>query len=84
MTVTKLTKTAYGADIMILIKLIIIALFIFIIVSLFQAVRIMNNPDSPQKMSKFLGRRLLISVFIFLLILIVLGLGLITPNPRPY
>jgi len=67
-----------------IIKIFIIALFLFVFVSLFQAVRIMSNQDSTQKMSKFLGRRLLVSVIIFILILLALVLGLITPNPRPY
>jgi len=67
-----------------IIKIFIIALFLFVFVSLFQAVRIMSNQDSTQKMSKFLGRRLLVSVIIFILILLALALGLIPPNPRPY
>ena len=69
---------------MALIKLVIISLFIFVIVSLFQAVRIMNNPDSKQKMSTFFGRRLMFSVAIFLLILLAVATGVITPTPRPY
>lgn len=69
---------------MTLIKLLIIGLFIFIFVSLFQAVVILNNPDSKQKMTKYLGRRLMFSVIIFLLILLAIATGVITPNPRPY
>ncbi|NRA53288.1 MAG: DUF2909 domain-containing protein [Gammaproteobacteria bacterium] len=67
-----------------IIKIFIIALFLVVFVSLFQAVRIMSNPSSTKKMSQFLGRRLLISVVIFMLILLALGLGFISPNPRPY
>ncbi|NRA84033.1 MAG: DUF2909 domain-containing protein [Gammaproteobacteria bacterium] len=69
---------------MTLIKLIIIALFILVFVSLFQAVLIMRKPNSNIRMSKFFARRLLFSVLLFLIILIAIALGLITPNPRPY
>lgn len=67
-----------------LLKVVIIALFIFVFFSLFQALRIMQKGNSEQPMSQFLGRRLLVSIVIFLLILIAIGLGLITPNQRPY
>lgn len=67
-----------------LLKAVIIALFIFVFFSLFQALRIMQKGNSEQPMSQFLGRRLLVSIVIFLLILIAIGLGLITPNQRPY
>jgi len=67
-----------------LLKIIIIVLFLFIFVSLFQALRLMNKGDTKQPMSKFLGRRLFFSVSVFILILVAIGLGIITPNPRPY
>jgi len=67
-----------------LLKIIIIALFLFIFVSLFQALRLMHKGDNKQPMSKFLGRRLLFSVSVFIMILVAVGLGIITPNPRPY
>ena len=69
---------------MTVIKLVIIGLFIFIFFNLFQAVRIMRNPNPTQKMSKFFARRLMLSVLILLLILLATALGIITPNPRPY
>jgi len=65
-------------------KIIIITLFLFIFISLFQALRLMNKGDNTQPMSKFLGRRLLFSVSAFILILVAIGFGIISPNPRPY
>jgi len=68
-----------------LIKIILIALVLFMIVNLFMAMRVMmrNDPkDGP--MSKYIGRRVLTSAIIVILILLAIGTGLITPNPRPY
>jgi len=67
-----------------LLKIVIIALFVFVLFSLFQALWLMQKGDNSQPMSKFLGRRLLFSVAIFMLMLVAMGLGIITPNPRPY
>ena len=68
-----------------LIKVILVALALFLIANLFMAMRVMmkNDPkDGP--MSKYIGRRVLTSVIIVVLILIAIGTGLISPNPRPY
>ena len=68
-----------------LIKIILIALVIFMIVNLFLAMRVMmkNDPnDGP--MSKYIGRRVLTSAVIVILIILAISTGLITPNPRPY
>ena len=68
-----------------LIKIILIALVIFMIVNLFLAMRVMmkNDPnDGP--MSKYIGRRVLTSALIVILIIVAISTGLITPNPRPY
>lgn len=68
-----------------LIKIILIALVLFMIFNLFLAMRVMmkNDPqDGP--MSKYIGRRVLTSAIIVILILLALSTGLITPNPRPY
>ena len=68
-----------------LIKIILVALVLFMIVNLFMAMRVMmkNDPtDGP--MSKYIGRRVLTSAIIVILILVAIGTGLITPNPRPY
>ncbi len=57
----------------------------FMVYNLFKAMMIMlkNDPNQPS-MSKFIGRRLMISVAIVLLLIIGLLTGVITPNPRPY
>ena len=68
-----------------LIKIILVALVIYMIVNLFLAMRIMmKNDPTHGPMSKYIGRRVLTSVVIVVLILIAIGTGLITSNPRPY
>jgi len=54
--------------------------------NLFRALFIMNKKHQPGQpsMTKFIGRRLMVSVAIVLLLLIGLLTGLITPNLRPY
>ena len=68
-----------------LFKLLLVALLLFVIFNLFHALyhMVKNNEQQP-KVSKFLGRRLLFSVFIILCILIAIKIGLITPHQRPY
>ncbi|QDP03053.1 DUF2909 domain-containing protein [Thalassotalea sp. PS06] len=54
------------------------------IYNLFRAMRLMvKKPQGQEKMSKFIGRRVLISALIIVLILIGMATGIITPNPRP-
>ncbi|HEY9042419.1 MAG TPA: DUF2909 domain-containing protein [Rheinheimera sp.] len=68
-----------------LIKLIVIALLLFIIVNLVRAGLVMLNPDKPEvRMSRHLGRRVMFSAIVLLLIFLAQALGLIEPNPRPY
>ena len=57
----------------------------FMVYSLFHALILMNknDPNKPS-MSKYIGRRLMLSVAIIVLLLIGLSTGLITPNPQPY
>lgn len=68
-----------------LIKIIVGGLLIFMLYNLFRAMTIMlkNDPDHPP-MSKFIGRRVLVSALIVALLLLAVATGLITPNPRPY
>ncbi|MDX1676344.1 DUF2909 domain-containing protein [Arsukibacterium sp.] len=68
-----------------LLKLIIIALLLFIVFNLFRAgiVMLRNDPEQKQ-MSRFLGRRVFYSVLVLLLLLLAVALGWVTPNPRPY
>jgi hypothetical protein len=68
-----------------LFKIIIVAMLVFMVYNLFRALLLMNrnDPNKPS-MSKYIGRRLMLSVAIIVLLLIGLATGLITPNPRPY
>ena len=68
-----------------LIKIIIVGLLAFMVYNLFRALVIMNknDPDKPP-MSKFIGRRVMVSVAIVLLLLLGILTGVITPNPRPF
>ena len=67
-------------------KIIIVALLFFMIYNLFRALLIMNRRPDPEQpsMTKYIGRRLMVSVAIVVLLLIGLLTGIITPNPRPY
>jgi len=69
-----------------LFKIVIVALLLFMIYNLFRALFIMNKKPEPNQpsMTKYIGRRLMLSVAIVVLLLIGLLTGLITPNPRPY
>ena len=67
-----------------LLKAIIVCLLIFIILNLFRALPAMLKGQGRQPMSRYLGRRIVISVLLFVLLLIALASGYITPNPRPY
>ena len=53
--------------------------------SLFQALIVLNknDPNKPS-MSKFIGRRVMISAFVIILMLVAILTGVITPNPRPF
>ncbi len=68
-----------------LIKIVVGALLLFMIYNLFRAMMIMlkNDPDQPP-MSKFIGRRVMLTVVIVILMLLAVATGLINPNPRPY
>ncbi|MBL4900135.1 MAG: DUF2909 domain-containing protein [Colwellia sp.] len=68
-----------------LFKILIVAMLAFMVYNLFCALILMNKND-PNKppMSKYIGRRLMLSVAIVVLLIIGLLTGLITPNPRPY
>ena len=66
-------------------KIVIVSMLAFMVYNLFKALILMNknDPNKPS-MTKFIGRRLYLSVGIVLLILVGLLTGIITPNPRPY
>jgi uncharacterized membrane protein YedE/YeeE len=68
-----------------LIKILIGSLLIVMIISLFQAMRVMlGSGKTDTNMSKFIGRRVLLSAIIIGLIIIGVATGLIEANPRPY
>ncbi len=67
------------------VKIIIVGCLFFMVFSLFQALIVLNknDPNKPS-MSKFIGRRVMISAFIIILMLVAILTGVITPNPRPF
>ncbi len=67
-----------------LVKIIIIALLLFVVFNLFRALFIMlkNDPEGPNP-STFLGRRVIFSVVILMLIIVAIATGIITPNASP-
>jgi hypothetical protein len=68
-----------------LIKILIGGLLLFMVFNLIKAMMIMlkDDPNSPP-MSKFIGRRVMISAIIVGFILLAVATGLITPNPTPH
>ncbi|WP_306519320.1 DUF2909 domain-containing protein [Rheinheimera sp.] len=68
-----------------LVKLILIALLLFIVFNLFRALWLMlkNDPDKVS-MSKYLGRRVLFSAIVMALLILALAMGWISPHQRPY
>ncbi|WP_435276582.1 DUF2909 family protein [Psychrobium sp. nBUS_13] len=66
------------------IKLLFVVLFLFVLISLFQALNIMRKEQTTVSMSQFIGRRLIYSAVLLILIILAMAFGLITPNPRPY
>ncbi|MFT5295272.1 MAG: DUF2909 domain-containing protein [Colwellia sp.] len=67
------------------VKIIIVGCLLFMVFSLFQALIVLNknDPNKPS-MSKFIGRRVMISAFVIILMLVAILTGVITPNPRPF
>ena len=68
-----------------MIKILLVLLLLAMIYNLFKAMQVMlrNDPDQPS-MTRFIGRRVLLSALIVLVLLIAMLSGLIQPNPRPY
>ena len=69
-----------------LFDIVIITLLLLMVYNLFRALFIMNKKPEPNQpsMTKYIGRRLMLSVAIVVILIIGLLTGLITPNPRPY
>ncbi|RUO81153.1 DUF2909 domain-containing protein [Idiomarina tyrosinivorans] len=70
---------------LILFKVIIVALLLFMVVNLFRALFSMlrNDPNKPP-MSRYLGRRVMISAIVLILLLIAASTGFLPLHPRPY
>ena len=67
------------------IKLLLIALLLFIVFNLFRALFLMlKNDENQSSMSKFLGHRVWWSAIVLLLVILALQFGIITPHGRPY
>jgi small-conductance mechanosensitive channel len=71
-----------------LFKTVLVLLLLFIIVNLalamFHMVREPSEGDEQPGMSRYLGRRVLLSALIVMLLIIALASGWLEPNPRPY
>jgi len=69
-----------------LFKVTIVTLLLFMVYNLFRALLLMNKKSEPGQppMTKYIGRRLIVSVALVVLLLVGLLTGLITPNPRPF
>lgn len=71
-----------------LFKLTLVLLLLFVIFNLGRALYSMVKYDQEDPnsvpMSRFLGKRLFISVIVIMVLLIGLTSGLISPNDRPY
>ena len=76
--------TKISGDLFVIVKIILVGCLIFMVYNLFKALLIMNKKDPNQpSMSKFIGRRVMISVFIVILMFVGIMTGVITPNPHP-
>jgi cytochrome bd-type quinol oxidase subunit 2 len=68
-----------------LIKIVLVALLVFVVFQLFRALWLMlKNDPNQHSMSRHLGRRLMFSVLVMGLIILALALGWIEPHQRPY
>jgi hypothetical protein len=66
-------------------KIVILIALAFMIFNLFRALFLMNKNDPTKpSMSKYIGRRVMISVIIVLILVLGIAFGFINPNPRPY
>ncbi len=65
-------------------KALLICLLVFVLFNLFRALPIMVKGDKGVPMSRYLGRRVFLSICIILLILLAVAMGVIAPNERPF
>jgi len=69
----------------IILKVLVVALLLYVIVNLFRALfaGLRNDPNAPS-MTHYIGRRVLFSAVVLILVIVALSSGIIEPNPRPY
>nr|WP_276315809.1 DUF2909 domain-containing protein [Parashewanella hymeniacidonis] len=67
-----------------LFKVVLVLLLLFIIFNLGRALFIMVRSDNKQSMSRYLGRRVMLSALVVIALILAIGLGWIHPNPTPY
>ncbi|RLV59200.1 DUF2909 domain-containing protein [Parashewanella curva] len=67
-----------------LFKIVLVCLLLFIIFNLGRAMIIMVKSDDSVPMSRYLGRRVLVSVLVVIALVVAIGLGWIHPNPTPH
>jgi len=66
---------------MLLVKLLVVILLLFIVVSLFSGMYFMlKDPSNSDRAIKALSFRIGLSLVVFLLLMIAYGTGLLTPN----
>ncbi len=65
-------------------KALLICLLLFVLFNLFRALPIMIKGNKNVPMSRYLGRRVLLSVCIIFVILLAVAMGIIAPNERPF
>ncbi|MFC6438593.1 DUF2909 domain-containing protein [Bowmanella sp. JS7-9] len=68
-----------------MIKIVVVILLLAMIYNLYKAMQMMlrNDPNQPS-MTKFIGRRVMLSALIVLILVISMAMGWITPNPTPH
>ncbi|MEQ3455783.1 MULTISPECIES: DUF2909 domain-containing protein [Pseudoalteromonas] len=66
-----------------LIKIIIVALLLFVIYTLFRAMLAMLKSDSKVPMSHYLGKRVALCAIVLIIILLAQQAGLLRFNPSP-
>lgn len=69
----------------VILKIILVALLLYIIVNLFRGLfsALKNDPDALP-MSHFIGRRVLFSAVVLILVILALAFDITSINPRPY
>ncbi|EKE77493.1 DUF2909 domain-containing protein [Gallaecimonas xiamenensis] len=67
-----------------LVKILIVALLLYVVLSLFRALFAMLRQGEQGQMTRFLGRRLLISILVLGLVVVLIATGVIQPHSTPH